>query len=368
LNFRKWGIGFLIFILMIKLPCKICGNDIRNAIVHTKERMLGLNDPFDYLECGACGCVQLMDIPADMQKYYPPNTYYAFSGKQKLDRSEFSFSKWIRKIQADYKLYDRRNLIGRLCCLGYNSPAIYHYLRKINARYDTSILDIGCGNGGLLFRLKEIGFRDLTGADPFLEKETRVPGLKIFKSEVFGLSGKYDFIMMNHAFEHMDEPVAVLKKVYDLLADDGCLMLRVPVSDAYCWLAYREFWASLDPPRHFFIYSTRSMGVLASKTGFTIKELLHDATAFQFWGSEQYIKGISLISKNSYNRSKSKSIFSKAQIRSYRARIAELNKCLRGGDAVFFLYKELHEMPDSIFTKCSIQPKLPLEPAAEIFS
>jgi len=325
---------------MTKFACKICGNDTRNTVIHTKERMLGLYDPFDYLECGECGCIQLIDIPSDMQRYYPLDTYYSFSRKQESDRSGFSLSKRVRKIQAEYKLYDKRKLLGWLLCLGYTTPGIYYYLRKINAQYDTSILDIGCGNGDLLFRLKEIGFRDLTGADPFLDKEIRVPGINIFKSDVFGLSGKYDFIMMNHAFEHMDQPGAILKKVHDLLSDKGCLMIRVPVSDAHCWQAYRECWAPLDPPRHFYIHSTRSMGILASKTGFFIKELLHDATAFQFWASEQYIKEIPLIAKNSYDRNKSKSIFTKAQIRNYRARIATLNKSLLGGDAVFFLYKE----------------------------
>jgi len=323
-----------------KLACKICGNDTGNSIVHTKERMLGLNDPFDYLECGACGCVQLIGIPADMQRYYPQDTYYSLSRKQEADRSASSFSKWVRRIQADYKIYSRRKLLGWLLSIGYTTPGIYRYLQKINAQYETSILDVGCGNGELLFRLREIGFSHLTGADPFLEKEMHVPGISIFKSDVFGLSGKYDLIMMNHAFEHMDEPVAVLTKAHELLADDGCLMIRVPVSDAYCWQQYREYWAPLDPPRHFYIYSTRSMEILASQTGFFIKELLRDATAFQFWGSEQYLKGIPLIAENSYDRNRSKSIFSKAQIRNYRARISDLNKRLLGGDAVFFLYKK----------------------------
>lgn len=325
---------------MSELACKICGNDTRNTIIHTMERMLGLYDAFDYLECSACGCVQLIDIPSDMQRYYPRDKYYSFNGKQELDRSAFSVSGWIRRIQADYKLYAKRKLLGWLCCLGYTTPVIYNYLRKADAQYDTSILDIGCGNGELLFRLREIGFSHLTGADPFLDKEITVPGLNIFKNDVFGLAGKFDFIMMNHAFEHMDDPEAVLKKTRDLLTDNGCLMIRVPVSDAWCWRHYREFWAPLDPPRHLYIYSERSMSLLASKTGFFISHLLHDATAFQFWGSEQYIKGIPLIAKNSYNRNRSKSIFSKARIRHYRARIAVLNKNLQGGDAAFFLYKD----------------------------
>ncbi len=131
-----------------------------------------------------------------MQRYYPRDTYYSFKGKQGVRSFRIFLLRRIRKIQAGYKLYDKRKLLGWLCCLGYTTPGIYHYLRKINAQYDTSILDIGCGNGKLLFRLREIGFRDLTGADPFLDKDIRVPGINIFKSDVFGLSGKYDFIMI----------------------------------------------------------------------------------------------------------------------------------------------------------------------------
>ena len=324
---------------MVNMACKICGNDNGNAVVQTKERMLGLNDPFEYLECSVCGCVQLIDIPADMQRYYPRDSYYSFKREEESENPGFSFSKWVRKIQADYKLYDKNKPLGWLFSLGYVTPGIYHYLRKINAQHDTSILDIGCGNGELLFRLREIGFRNLTGADPFIDGDIRVAGINIVKSDVYGLSGKYDFIMMNHAFEHMDQPEAILRKTYDLLADNGCLMIRIPVSDAYGWQKYRDYWVSLDPPRHFYIHSARSMGILSSRTGFVIKDLLHDAMAFQFWGSEQYLKGIALIAENSYSQNKSKSIFTKAQIEDYRKRIAVLNENLQGGDAVFFLYK-----------------------------
>jgi|GEM_PF-5382685 hypothetical protein len=44
--------------------------------------MLGLGDPFDYLECSACGCVQLLNIPADMRRYYPGDTAFQFWGSE----------------------------------------------------------------------------------------------------------------------------------------------------------------------------------------------------------------------------------------------------------------------------------------------
>jgi hypothetical protein len=82
------------------------------------------------------------------------------------------------------------------------------------------------------------------------------------------------------------------------------------------------------------------MKILCDQAGFEIKEVTHDSTAFQFWGSEQYKAGISLVAENSYSKNKEKSIFSKEQIAEYTKRIGELNSRQLGGDAVFYLYKQ----------------------------
>ncbi|MFT3932066.1 MAG: class I SAM-dependent methyltransferase [Chitinophagaceae bacterium] len=275
-----------------------------------------------------------------MEKYYPQKDYYSFSVYNYAGKSANPFSKTFRNIQSEYLLFRKNKLLGWLFCTGYVVPGYYRWLRKVHASYDTSILDVGSGGGELLFRLHRIGFTNLTGVDPFIEKDIFADGVKIYKKDIFDVEGMYDFIMINHAFEHMDEPLSVLKKAHKLLSAGGSLMIRVPVSDAYCWHLYKENWAPLDAPRHLYIHSARSMKILVDKAGFTIKDMVHDATAFQFWGSEQYAKDISLIAENSYNKNKSKSIFDKSQIRKYRRQIAALNKQQMGGDAVFYLHKK----------------------------
>src|SRR4029077_3058389 len=57
--------------------CKICGNTSGNKTHTAREMMFGLRDKFEYLECGNCGCVQSMNVPADMAKYCAAN-YYCF--------------------------------------------------------------------------------------------------------------------------------------------------------------------------------------------------------------------------------------------------------------------------------------------------
>ena len=64
-----------------------------------------------------------------------------------------------------------------------------------------------------------------------------------------------------------------------------------------------------------------------------------DSTEFQFWGSEQYLKGISLRDKRSLAENPRKSIFSKNQIRHFVRQAVELNRNGDGDAACFYLYK-----------------------------
>src|SRR6266852_6035050 len=57
--------------------CKVCGNASGNKTHLAREMMFGLRNEFEYLECGCCGCVQLVAPPEDMAKYYPKD-YYSY--------------------------------------------------------------------------------------------------------------------------------------------------------------------------------------------------------------------------------------------------------------------------------------------------
>jgi SAM-dependent methyltransferase len=319
--------------------CKICANPHKNTTHQAQEMMLGLKDVFEYLECSNCGCIQLVTAPVSWERYYPPDEYYSFNSKEKHN-SKYSLSDYLRRVKSRYLLHRNNKIMGKLLCIGYIIPSHYTWLKKANAHYHTSILDLGCGGGELLLRLHRIGFRNLTGADPFIKRDGMVNGIKIYKKDVFSLQDKYEFIMLNHSFEHMEEPLNVLKKLHELLLPGGCLLIRIPVADSYCWRKYGVYWAPLDAPRHLYIHSAASMKIMADQAGFVIREAVHDAGPFQFWGSEQYKKGIALTDPDSYNRSKRKSIFSKKEIAIFQQRIDELNSLQQGGEAAFYMYKK----------------------------
>ena len=79
------------------------------------------------------------------------------------------------------------------------------------------------------------------------------------------------------------------------------------------------------------------MDILAKNTGFRIEKIIFDSTEFQFWGSEQYKRGIPLKGENSYRVNPSKSIFSKGEMRRFKQRAKELNSKNVGDQAAFYL-------------------------------
>ena len=59
------------------LVCSIC-RAAHGTLYHVREMMFGMRDPFTYAQCGNCGCLQLIDVPADLGRYYPDG-YYSFN-------------------------------------------------------------------------------------------------------------------------------------------------------------------------------------------------------------------------------------------------------------------------------------------------
>ena len=91
--------------------CKICGNSENNKTLLAQERMFGFGSEFEYLECSNCGCIQLLNIPPDMAKYYPQDQYYSLSSGEKFTNKK-SLSNTIRKNQSDYLLFGKKRFIG----------------------------------------------------------------------------------------------------------------------------------------------------------------------------------------------------------------------------------------------------------------
>lgn len=296
--------------------------------------MFGMRDEFEYFECSKCGCLQIKEIPANLNKYYP-NNYYSFNLSE---RSSFDgLSGAFRKFQYSNSLFGSKlyeKSIGRLI-----DKKFFYLLKRLNLTKSSRILDVGCGDGkNFLFPLAELGFTKLQGCDPFLENDIRYSnGLNIRKGNIDQIKGKWDLITYHHSYEHVPDPLHHLKQIESLLAEDGTCMLRIPTSSSFAWEHYREYWSQLDAPRHLFLHSQMSIEILAEQAGLKLIKTEYDSGHFQFSGSELYKQDIALNAPR--EKGLMNAIKRKLKKRNYIKQANRLNRDKKGDQAAFYLKK-----------------------------
>jgi SAM-dependent methyltransferase len=322
------------------LQCQICGNASGNCLHRAREMMLGLRDEFEYVECAACGTLQIKAIP-DLSRYYPRD-YYSFSESVEPNLP----TNWKRRLAARYaaaylvsgrgfvgkKIEEKRDWIKR------EFPA---FLQRVNLNFNhrSRILDFGCGTGKLLNRLRYFGFSNLIGADAFIETDIFYPnGVKIYKRPLEQLEPFFDFIMLHHSFEHLPHPLDALREIHRLLRADRFCLIRLPVA-SFAWEKYNINWVQLDPPRHLFLFTERSLRLTAEKAGFVVERVIYDSESFQFWASEQYARDISMDDPRSYRGDIAASIFTAEQLEDWEKQTRILNAAGRGDQVCFYLRK-----------------------------
>lgn len=271
--------------------CRICKNSEGNTVYVAREMMFGLKDEFKYFECKQCGCLQIEEFPAHMARYYPDH-YYSFND---YDGKKFKGIPGLFNRMRYSSLIFGGNAVQKIAGT-FSGINDFYIFRGLGLTKNTRILDVGCGNGrSFLYPLAEIGFKQIMGCDPHLKSPITYPnGLQIKNSKIDELTGTWDIITYHHSFEHIDNPLENLQKVFQLLAPGGVCIIRIPTASSFAWQHYRTNWVQLDAPRHFFLHSVKSMQMLAATAGLELYQTVYDSHHFQFSGSENYVNNIPL--------------------------------------------------------------------------
>jgi SAM-dependent methyltransferase len=305
--------------------CLVCGATA-GVVVPAREMMYGTAEPFDYVQCDECGCLQIARVPEDLGRYYPDN-YYSLTGPIK----SVPFAKMLPKRMALG--------LARLCGGAVADRLVRAAVRSSDVRLTLAaiphrrarILDVGCGGGALVRRLVDLGFAGAMGVDPFVAGDLSYKGrLSVHKANLAVLEGVFDVISFHHSFEHMPAQRAVLERARALLAADGRVLVRIPVVGGEAWDEYRADWVQLDAPRHLVLHSLDSFTRLAGEAGFAVERVVYDSTGFQFWGSELYRRGIALTKAGA-------SPFSAADMAAWDQRACRANAAGRGDQIAAFL-------------------------------
>lgn len=237
--------------------------------------MLGTGDEFHYLECAECGCLSLVDVPADLERYYPAD-YSRFIVRRKslvrrfrnaLYLSSFSFLvNW--KVRDDFEV-----------------------IRRLGLKKDMRLLEVG-GAGSLLSDLRELGY-DVQGINSFVTDDVvDHHGVRVERKSLAQVKGKFDVILFRRSLEHM--PVEFLKIAREHINPGGRCVVCIPIL-GWAWQTYATCWAEIDAPRRRFVHTPKSFALLAEKSSFEIEHAYFNTSPSQFWASEFYQQGIPLI-------------------------------------------------------------------------
>ena len=107
-----------------------------------------------------------------------------------------------------------------------------------NIPRSTTIVDIGCGDGGFLKEMHALEFENLVGLDqsPGIERAKQLGFGRFFRSSVGEFLGDggaargvaADAIVMVNVLEHVAEPLALLRRIHAVLPANGYLCVTVP--------------------------------------------------------------------------------------------------------------------------------------------
>ncbi len=141
------------------------------------------------------------------------------------------------------------------------------------------LLDVGCGSGAYGARLLSLGWRvDGVEPDPVAAERARQAGLQVQTCAIQDAElppARYDVATFWHALEHLDDPVAALRRVRPALAADGVVLLEIPNWSGLVARLTGRYWFHLDLPRHRWHFTPASLTLALEQAGFRIMRLQH---------------------------------------------------------------------------------------------
>ncbi len=322
--------------------CLICNAEDNHPTFVVREMMFGTRETFEYFLCNECDCLQIADIPSDLSKFYP-TTYYSFNTQSSPPRDESAIRKFLERLRVGNALFGRGFKFAKLASYLVNFPpqlkSIGPWLIKCHIQsFNARILDVGCGSSSWwLNDLKTLGFHNLLGADPYIECDVKSGGISILKTDIQNISDKFDLVTLHHSFEHIPNQAETLRAIRSILKPDGFCLIRIPLLSSMVWEKYGTDWVELDAPRHLYLHSLKSIKLLAKKESLELVDFFCDSTEFEFWGSEQYRRDISLMAEESFAINPSKSNFTYREMAEFKKNAEEANNVDQGGRACFFL-------------------------------
>jgi SAM-dependent methyltransferase len=199
----------------IKFPCNV------RAFKH---------ETFEVWRCPNCQTIHCLDV-VDLEKYY----------------AKYPFAE--AKLTLPFRLYYQK---------------ICRQLTKYGLSQTDVVLDYGCGNGQFVQYLREQGFSNSYGYDPYASKDG-------FGNPSILQKAPFNYILLQDVIEHVEEPNILLSELNSLLAPGGYIIIGTP-NAANIDLSHpslSDYYNPIHVPYHLHIYTRETLESLGNSQGWT---------------------------------------------------------------------------------------------------
>lgn len=246
--------------------CPLCSKtDIKLHLI-ASDKHYGISGEYEIDICNSCKLVFLNPMPTNeyLSSLYP-ETYYSY---QDFFNDKKGISAWLSNVFVSLDTKDPK----------FKQPG--------------RMLDIGCGSGKFLYRMQQKGW-DVYGVE--ISKNAADLGRSAANLDIFGgdviaahfPDNHFDYIRLNHSFEHIFNPHETLEEIKRILKSDGKLMIGVPNINSFNASIFKRYWFYLGAPVHTFNYSDKTLPLLLENHGFRNIQVKYNSNYGGFLGSIQ---------------------------------------------------------------------------------
>jgi SAM-dependent methyltransferase len=196
-------------------------------------------------------------------------------------------------------------------------------LMFLGDRRPGALLDVGCGDGAFLARMRSRGW-SVTGVDfdPAAAAAAKDRyGLEVqvgtLEEAFAGRRASFDVVTASHVIEHVPDPVGFLKQCRSLLRPGGRVVLKTPNASSYGARRYGSAWRGLEPPRHLHIFRAPALISCARKAGFAVSACFTSAA-----GADGILVASRFIARKNSFREDELSVAEKIEVRLARPFLA----------------------------------------------
>jgi len=212
------------------MKCKLCQEEKFTDLFESKGRIIQ--------RCLKCGLVRTKTQDFVSYRKYHRDPDYA-------------------KYEADFaNIFQKRfNLLAR----NFDTPG--------------KVIEIGASIGVLLSIFKNHGW-EVVGVEPSESaKKARKKGINIVNQPFESIELKendFDLAIMNHTLEHLNDPLAILKKVNKILKPKGLVYVDVPNFGSFSQNIQKQYWDALLPEEHVHHFTKDTLLKMMRKADFEI--------------------------------------------------------------------------------------------------